>query len=159
MAKKRKVRSAANFKRIRVRQSLVGPPPVLHEEDPAPYQLWLTRLYADVEPRDLAEEAFVHDIADADWQVRCWRRIRTCIVDAAMPTAIIWVLGMPGDVALRYIRGFEDIDFKRYPNRKPSEEVKESKALMKAQISRLQEGKCPLIPDTIMARAHLYEFE
>lgn len=152
MAKRSKVRGVLNKDRM---HAFFGPPPVLKEQDPAEYYQLLSALYAELKPEDLAVEAGVHDIAHANWGLRTWRRIRTCVVDGAMVTAIAWILSMPADVRLRFLRGHDEIDLTRQPNRKLSEETSDKQK--QSNFAQLHDD--PFIADSILARANLEEFE
>ena len=83
--------------------------------------------------------------------------MKTCLIEAATPNAMAWVLGMPRSVRLRYIRGTKDADVAKPGdvsalNEEPSEEV------MEVRVKEFAEN-CGLINDTIMTRAFLEELD
>ena len=90
----RRKRPAPNSEAL-IRKKIFGPPPILKNEDPAEYELLLARLYADMKPTDIAVESLVGDHAYWNWEVRRWRRMKICVIEAARPAAMSWVLGGP----------------------------------------------------------------
>jgi hypothetical protein len=150
-SKKRK-RHASDSEAL-IRKKIFGPAPILPYENSAEYELLLERHYADFKPKDIAMECYVHDGAYWAWQLRFLRRLKTCLMTAAIPNAMAWALGMPSEVRLRYIRGTKDADVVKpgdvhWFEDKPSEEE------MQARVSELTEN-FGLMKDTIMTRAFL----
>ena len=86
-----------------IRKKIFGPPPILKNEDPAEYELSLARLYADVKPTDMAVESLRRDHAYWNWEVRRWRRMKICVIEAARPAAMLWVLGGPRSQRLKLL--------------------------------------------------------
>ena len=91
-------------------------------EDLAGIELLLKRLYADLKPQDIAEESYLHDIAYWTWDLRRWRRIRICLIEAATPSAMCWVLAVPSHNRLSYIGETHKIDVRKVINPPISEE-------------------------------------
>jgi hypothetical protein len=61
---------------------LFGAPPILPSEDPKAYQEMVSRVATDIGPRDFIEEIWVHDLADAAWNLSRWRRIKAAYLVA-----------------------------------------------------------------------------
>jgi len=138
-----------------IRKMIFGPAPILENENSAEYELLLERHYADIKPKDIVMECYVHDGAYWNWEVRRLRRMRICLIEAATPNAMAWVLGFPRDVRLRYIRGTKDADVVK-PGDVHSFEDKPSEEEMQAGVNELTEN-FGLMKDTIMTRAFLEE--
>jgi hypothetical protein len=64
---------------------LFGAPPVLSTESRAQYDALLSRIAATVDPKDTIEWLWVKDITDLTWEVLRLRRLKTTIVDHAIP--------------------------------------------------------------------------
>jgi hypothetical protein len=105
-----------------VQEEIFGPPPILEKEDKAQYALLLDRLYADLEPTDIILEEYVHDVAYWTWELRRLRRMRVCLVEAAIPAALSWVLAVPSWSRLSYIGETHEIDVRQIINPVVSEE-------------------------------------
>ena len=56
--------------------SIFGPPPILPGEDASAYEALLTRVSADVKPKDTIEKFWVRDIVDLTWDVFRLRKIK-----------------------------------------------------------------------------------
>src|SRR6185295_14123193 len=89
----RRLGAAAESKVLR--DATFGPPPILKRESTAVYELLLERLYADLKPKDIVEESYLHDIAYWTWELRRWRRMRICLIEAAIIPADVWVYALP----------------------------------------------------------------
>src|SRR5690242_4264555 len=118
---RRKPKTAVRSKTL-ARRSLFGPPPVLKNENAEAFERLIKQLYADLAPQDLAEESFIHVIAHAEWDIRRWRRIKTCLLEGALPNAMIWTFNNPYCERLRYLRGAEEIDLESYPGKPQSQD-------------------------------------
>ena len=70
---------------------IFGPAPILEKEDSAEYELLLERHYTDVKPKDIAEESYIHDGAYWTWELRRLRRMKICLIEAAISNAMAWV--------------------------------------------------------------------
>ena len=105
----RRKRSAPNSEGL-IGKKIFGPAPILKSEDPAEYELLLARVYADVKPTDIVMESWVHDHAYWNWDVRRWRRMKICVIEAATPAAMSWVLGGPRSQRLKFIGELNDIN-------------------------------------------------
>jgi hypothetical protein len=138
-----------------IRKMIFGQAPILENEDSAEYELLLERHYADFKPKDIAMECYVHDGAYWNWELRRLRRMRICLIEAATPNAMAWVLGFPREVRLRYIRGTKDADVVK-PGDVHSFEHKPSEEEMQIRVDELTENFGSM-KDTIMTRAFLEE--
>ena len=78
-----------------LREAIFGPPPILKGESREQYDLLLERLYADLKPTDIIEESLLHNLAYWIWELRRWRRMRVCVIEAAITGATLWVLAAP----------------------------------------------------------------
>jgi len=67
---------------------LFGAPPILPGEDPKTYQEMLSRVATDIGPRDFIEDIWVHDLADAAWDLFRWRRIKAARLAAKVLEAV-----------------------------------------------------------------------
>lgn len=65
---------------------LMGPPPLLSDEDPAQYFALYQTLRLKLEPRDILEEFYVRQIMDDAWLVIRYRRMNSHILSMAEPT-------------------------------------------------------------------------
>ena len=140
-----------------IRKMIFGQAPILENEDSAEYELLLERHYTDFKPKDIAMECYVHDGAYWNWELRRLRRMRICLIEAATPNAMAWVLGFPREVRLRYIRGTKDADVVK-PGDVHSFEHKPSEEEMQIRVDELTENFGSM-KDTIMTRAFLEEFD
>jgi hypothetical protein len=138
-----------------IRKMIFGPAPILENENSAEYELLIERHYADVKPKDIVMECYVHDGAYWNWELRRLRRMRICLIEAATPNAMAWVLGFPREVRLRYIRGTKDADVAK-PGDVHSFEHKPSEEEMQIRVDELTENFGSM-KDTIMTRAFLEE--
>lgn len=72
----------------RVQKSLVdlmGPPPLLSDEDPAQYLALYQTLRLTIDPRTVLEEIYVRHIMDDAWLVTRYRRMNAHILNMARP--------------------------------------------------------------------------
>jgi hypothetical protein len=104
-----------------LREAIFGPPPILKGESREQYDLLLERLYADLKPTDIIEESWLHDLAYWIWELRRWRRMRVCLVEAATPRAMLWVLAAPVGRRLAYIGETHKVDAEKLSNARLSE--------------------------------------
>lgn len=65
---------------------LMGPPPLLSDEDPAQYFALYQTLRLKLEPRDILEEFYVRQVMDDAWLVMRYRRMNSHILNMAEPT-------------------------------------------------------------------------
>lgn len=65
---------------------LMGPPPLLSDEDPAQYFALYQTLRLKLEPRDILEEFYVRQVMDDAWLVIRYRRMNSHILSMAEPT-------------------------------------------------------------------------
>jgi hypothetical protein len=159
MTSRRKGRAAKS--ESRTARMIFGPAPILKYENPAAYELLIERLYTDVKPRDIVEESYINDIAHWTWDLRRWRRMKICLVEAATTNAMAWVLGMPRAVRLRHLRGISDVDIQKSaefgsPSDGSSEPISEEAAAIRRDeyMNNFQ-----FIHDTITTRASLEELD
>ena len=101
-----------------VHEAHFGPTPILKRESAAAYRLFLERLYIDLKPKDIVEESYLHDIAYWMWELRRWRRMRICLIEAAIPAAEVWVHAVPFQ-RLRHIEKPYEGDFMKLANPPP----------------------------------------
>jgi hypothetical protein len=99
-----------------IQKEIFGPPPILEKEDKRQYALLLRRLYGDLKPSDIIMEEYVHDIAYWTWELRRWRWMRTCLINAAVSAATIWILAVPDWFRLSYIGETDKIDIRQIIN-------------------------------------------
>ena len=85
------------------RYPIFGPAPILEDEDSAMYDFLVERLYADLKPNGIVEEGYLHDIAYWTWEIRRWRRMKVCLIEAESDRAKTWVLAVPHHQRLAYI--------------------------------------------------------
>lgn len=64
---------------------LMGPPPLLSDEDPAQYFALYQMLRLKIEPRHILEEIYVRQIMDDAWLVTRYRRMNAHILNMAQP--------------------------------------------------------------------------
>jgi hypothetical protein len=62
------------------RWTLFGQPQLLPGEDAAAYDQLLARIRAAVNPIDVIEEMFITDLADLEWEVLRWRRLKSSLI-------------------------------------------------------------------------------
>jgi hypothetical protein len=62
------------------RSTLFEQPQLLAGEEPAMYQELLTRIRETVKPIDIIEDIFITDIAELEWEVLRWRRLKTALI-------------------------------------------------------------------------------
>lgn len=64
---------------------LMGPPPLLSDEDPAQYYALYEMLRLKLKPRDIIEEFYVRQIMDDAWLVTRYRRMNSHLLNMARP--------------------------------------------------------------------------
>ena len=152
-----------------------GPAPILEGENPEAFQLLLERLYADLKPKDIVEEGYLHDIAYWTWEIRRWRRMKVCLIEAASIHAMTWVLAVPRHQRLAHIGETDKVDIKEIINPSMSaaelEKLKElgaeAERLLVEADKKLSEDEriaklmadFDLTEDTITTRAFLEKFD
>ena len=62
---------------------IFGPPPLLDGESQEVYDALLARVTGTVNPKDILEEMWVHDIVDLDWEVLRLRRLRAALLSSS----------------------------------------------------------------------------
>ncbi len=82
--RKKPSKSSKNFEKTF--SDLMGPPPLLSDEDPAQYFALYQTLRLKLEPRDILEEFYVRQIMDDAWLVMRYRRMNSHIINMAEPT-------------------------------------------------------------------------
>lgn len=65
---------------------LLGPPPLLQDENPAQYFALYEMLRLKLKPRDIVEEIYVRHMMDDAWLVTRYRRMNSHILNMAEPT-------------------------------------------------------------------------
>lgn len=60
--------------------ALFGPPQLICGEDATAYDELLARIRATITPVDIIEEMFVIDVADLEWEVLRWRRLKVKLI-------------------------------------------------------------------------------
>lgn len=64
---------------------LMGPPPLLSDEDPAQYFALYEMLRLRIEPRDILEEIYLRQIMDDAWLITRYRRMNSHLLNMAQP--------------------------------------------------------------------------
>jgi hypothetical protein len=123
-------------KPISIQKEIFGPPPVLELEDQEAYETLLERLYADLKPADIIAESYLHDVAYWTWELRRWRRMRICLIEALMPSTSSWVLGAPKQFRLSYINETHDVDMQRIQNSTMPDALKKELAELVAELEK-----------------------
>jgi hypothetical protein len=82
------------------RAALFDHPNLLEGEDAAEYQELLARIRVAVTPVDVIDEMFIADIADLEWEVLRWRRLKTTLIRGHGLTALEEFLGEKLDYEL-----------------------------------------------------------
>ena len=67
---------------------LFGTPALIEGEDPSAFDDFLAAIRAAVRPHDILEEMLVRDIADIDWEIRRYRRLKANIMDVMKADAL-----------------------------------------------------------------------
>jgi hypothetical protein len=75
------------------RAALFDHPNLLEGEDAAEYQELLARIRVAVTPVDVIDEMFIADVADLEWVVLRWRRLKTTLIRGHGLTALEEFLG------------------------------------------------------------------
>jgi hypothetical protein len=154
------------------RDLFFGSPPVLAYENLEAYEILLDRLYSEIEPRDFIEESLLHDAACGTWELLRLRRMKICLIEAAIPAAMVWVLAVPPHQRLEHVgptKNEESIDppmskedqtkLKELAANaaKKMEEVKKEAGL--EQTAAQLAADFNLVQDTITTRAFLEKFD
>src|SRR6187401_2280554 len=63
---------------------IFGPPPLLDGESLEVYDTLLARVTGSVNPKDIIEEIWVHDIVDLVWEVLRLRRLRVALLSSSV---------------------------------------------------------------------------
>jgi hypothetical protein len=63
---------------------LFGPPPLLDGESREVYDTLLARVTGTVNPKDIIEEIWVHDIVDLVWEIERLRRLRVALLSSSV---------------------------------------------------------------------------
>jgi len=150
------------------RDLIFGPPPVLAHENLEAYELILDRLYAEIMPTDFIEESFIQDAAYWTWDLLRSRRMRTCLIEANIPAAMVWVLAAPPHQQLKYIGQTDKVEPSDRPmslEDKRNLEEAAAKAVKKVEELKKEQGldetevqfspNLKLIDDTTTTRAFL----
>ena len=70
------------------RASIFGPPNLLTEEDPAAYELLRTRVLSKLNPPDIIEEMYAHDVTEFTWEIRRWRGAKKAFIASETLSAL-----------------------------------------------------------------------
>jgi hypothetical protein len=63
---------------------LFGPPPLLDGESQEVYDTLLARVTGTVNPKDIIEEIWVHDIVDLVWEILRLRRLKVALLSSSV---------------------------------------------------------------------------
>ena len=63
---------------------IFGPPPLLDGESQEVYDALLARVTGTVNPKDIIEEIWVHDIVDLVWEILRLRRLRVALLSSSV---------------------------------------------------------------------------
>jgi hypothetical protein len=63
---------------------IFGPPPLLDGESQEVYDTLLARVTGTVNPKDIIEEIWVHDIVDLVWEILRLRRLRVALLSSSV---------------------------------------------------------------------------
>src|SRR6476659_5563834 len=63
---------------------IFGPPPLLDGESQEVYDTLLARVTGTVNPKDIIEEIWVHDIVDLVWEVLRLRRLKVALLSSSL---------------------------------------------------------------------------
>ena len=63
---------------------IFGPPPLLDGECPEVYDALLARVTGAVNPKDIIEEIWVHDIVDLVWEILRLRRLKVALLSSSV---------------------------------------------------------------------------
>jgi uncharacterized membrane protein YheB (UPF0754 family) len=74
------------------RGSIFGPAPILEGENAAAYDELLTQVSSALKPSDIIEEIWVRDVVDLTWEIFRGRRLKNCLLAAAVPYALREIL-------------------------------------------------------------------
>jgi hypothetical protein len=67
---------------------MFAPAPILAGEDANAYKSLLSRVWDTVKPSDTIEEIWVREVVDASWESNRYRRWKTLLIEASIPTAL-----------------------------------------------------------------------
>jgi hypothetical protein len=62
---------------------IFGPPPLLDGESPEAYDALFSRVTGTVNPKDIIEEIWVHDIVNLLWEILRLRRLRVALLSSS----------------------------------------------------------------------------
>ena len=71
-----------------VQSLMLGPAPVLEGEDSKAYNDLLMKISSHVNPSNIIEDLWVHDVVHKAWDVLRYRRYKMALLKAAMPKAL-----------------------------------------------------------------------
>ena len=161
----------------RVRHDLIFGSPILAHENLQAYELLVDRLYSENKPKDFIEESYLHNVAYWLWELWRWRRMKTCVVEAAVPAAMVWVLAVPRRQRLEHI-GDKEVNIAEIIDPPMSQEEKteleelaantkrelEEEKKRQDEMERMEEAKrraadFKLTVDTITTRAFLEKLD
>ena len=63
---------------------IFGPPPLLDGESQEVYDALLARVTGTVNPKDIIEEIWVHDIVDLVWEILRLRRLKAALLSSSL---------------------------------------------------------------------------
>ena len=123
------------------RGSIFGPAPILEGENAAAYDELLAQVSSALKPSDIIEEIWVRDVVDLTWEIFRGRRVKNCLVAAAVPNALREILSPLVD-AQAYSEWMNAL-VKQWTAQKPSAIKRVSKYLASGKLTF----------DTVIARA------
>ena len=127
------------------RGSIFGPAPILEGEDQAAYDELLAQVSSVVKPSDIIEEIWVRDVVDLTWEIFRGRRLKNCLLAAAVPYALREILSPLVD-AQAHSEWMKAL-VKQWTAQKPSAIKRVNKYLASKKLTF----------DTVIARAHINE--
>lgn len=71
---------AASKPKAGQRKSIFGPAPIIQGEDIKLYEDLLEEVRDYVNPKDVIEEIFVHDVVDLTWEILRWRTAKASLI-------------------------------------------------------------------------------
>ena len=110
------------------RWTLFGQPQLLPGEDAVAYDELLARIRAAVNPIDVIEEMFITDLADLEWEVLRWRRLKSSLLQACGLKALQRFLAEKLEYYL-YGEHFADDLAQILKNNLPEEQAKDAQTL------------------------------
>ena len=123
------------------RGSIFGPAPILEGENAAAYDELLAQVSSALKPSDIVEEIWVRDVVDLTWEIFRGRRLKNCLVAAAVPNALREILSPLVD-AQAYSEWMNTL-VKQWTAQKPSAIKRVNKYLASKKLTF----------DTVIARA------